>query len=53
MAALVMETNGTQEYRFDPDGFLARISESYGPQAAAEVAARIGLTSSARAKEKV
>jgi adenosine kinase len=42
MAALVMETTGTQEYRFDPGGFLARFSESYGPEAAAEVAARIG-----------
>jgi adenosine kinase len=46
MAALVMETTGTQEYRFEPDGFLARISESYGSQAAAEVAARLSLTSS-------
>jgi adenosine kinase len=53
MAALVMQTTGTQEYRFDPDGFLARISESYGAQAAAEVAAHISLTSPAGAKEKV
>ena len=40
MAALVMETTGTQEYVFEPEGFLARISESYGAQAAAEVGAR-------------
>jgi adenosine kinase len=53
MAALVMETTGTQEYHFEPDGFLARISESYGHRAAAEVAARISLTSSARARETV
>lgn len=49
MAALVMETTGTQEYRFEPDGFLARVSESYGAPAAAEVAARISLASPARA----
>ena len=48
MAALVMETTGTQEYRFEPDGFLARIGESYGQQAAAEVATRISLTAPAR-----
>jgi adenosine kinase len=53
MAALVMETTGTQEYVFEPDGFLARISESYGAQAAAEVGARVRLTSPALAKEKV
>jgi uncharacterized protein (DUF2267 family) len=41
MAALVMETTGTQEYRFDLDDFLVRVGESYGAQAAAEVAARI------------
>jgi adenosine kinase len=53
MAALVMETTGTQEYHLDPDGFLTRVSESYGTPAAAEVAARITLTSPARATEKV
>jgi adenosine kinase len=53
MAALVMETTGTQEYVFEPEGFLARISESYGAQAAAEVGARVGLTSPALVKEKV
>jgi adenosine kinase len=53
MAALVMETTGTQEYVFEPHGFLARISESYGVQAAAEVGARISFTSPALAKEKV
>ena len=53
MAALVMETSGTQEYAFEPAGFLARIGESYGPAAAAEVAACMGLTSPARAGENV
>jgi adenosine kinase len=53
MAALVMETTGTQEYEFKPERFLARISESYGAQAAAEVSARVSLTSPALVKEKV
>jgi adenosine kinase len=53
MAALVMETSGTQRYLFGPEEFLARISESYGSGAAAEVAPRIGLTQPARAEEKV
>ena len=53
MAALVMETTGTQEYVFEPERFLARISESYGAQAAAEVGARVSLTSPAPVKEKV
>jgi hypothetical protein len=43
MAALVMETSGTQEYLFQPEEFLTRISESYGSGVAAEMAARIGL----------
>jgi hypothetical protein len=43
MAALVMETSGTQEYLFQPEEFLTRISESYGPGVAAELAARTGL----------
>lgn len=51
MAALVMETTGTQEYRLDPDRFLARISESYGAQAAGQVAGCFTLTSPAIAKE--
>jgi len=44
MAALVMETSGTQEYLFQPADFLARISESYGSGVGATMAARIGLT---------
>jgi adenosine kinase len=53
MAALVMETSGTQEYAFEPAGLFARIGESYGSPAAAEVTARLGLTRPARAEEKV
>jgi adenosine kinase len=53
MAALVMETTGTQEYRFELAGFLARIRDSYGAQAAAEVGARVSPVSPELAKEKV
>jgi adenosine kinase len=53
MAALVMETTGTQEYQFELAGFLARISESYGAAAAAEVGARVSPVSPEPAKEKV
>jgi adenosine kinase len=41
MAAFVMETSGTQQYLFRPEEFLARISESYGSGAAAEMAPRM------------
>jgi hypothetical protein len=53
MAALVIETAGTQEYLFQPEGFVARISESYGSGVAAEMAARTGLAHLARAEETV
>ncbi len=43
MAALVMETSGTQEYLFQPDELFARLSESYGASVAAEMAARFRL----------
>jgi adenosine kinase len=49
MAALVMETSGTQEYLFQPEEFLGRISESNGSGVAAEMAARIPLAQPARA----
>jgi adenosine kinase len=45
LAALVIETSGTQEYLFKPEDFLARIGESYGSRAAAGIGARLGLTS--------
>ena len=37
LAAYVVETVGTQEYTFTPGEFVARIEESYGAEAAAEV----------------
>lgn len=42
LAAYVVETVGTQEYSFTPDRFLARIAESYGDEAAAEVRPHLG-----------
>jgi adenosine kinase len=38
LATLVVETVGTQEYDYTRDGFLARLAEAYGDEAAAEVA---------------
>ncbi len=38
LAALVLETVGTQEYQLRPDEFGKRLAESYGDEAAAEVA---------------
>lgn len=38
LAAYVVETVGTQEYAFTPAQFLARLEQSYGADAAAEVA---------------
>jgi adenosine kinase len=43
MAALVLETSGSQEYTFHPAEFISRVAESYGPAAAAEVAPDIDL----------
>ena len=38
LAAYVVETVGTQEYTFTAEQFVARVEESYGAEAAAEVA---------------
>ena len=38
LATLVIESVGTQEHKFDPETFLERFSEAYGPHCAAEVA---------------
>jgi adenosine kinase len=38
LAAYVVETVGTQEYSFTADQFLARVEESYGAEAASDVA---------------
>lgn len=50
MAALVLETTGTQEYSFDRGDLCARLIEAYGAAAADEVAARMNLTSPAPAQ---
>ncbi len=41
LATLVIESVGTQEHKFEPDSFLERFSEAYGPDNAAEVAAHV------------
>ena len=41
IATYVIETMGTQEYRFTKDEFVARFSEAYGEEAAYEVAAHL------------
>jgi adenosine kinase len=38
LAVLVLETVGTQEYQLRPDEFVKRLADSYGDEAAAEVA---------------
>ena len=41
LASYVLETVGTQEYTFDNDDFIARLSDGYGPAAGAEVAGHL------------
>jgi adenosine kinase len=41
LAAYVVETIGTQEYTFTHEQFVARVEQSYGAEAAADVAARL------------
>jgi adenosine kinase len=53
MATYVLETFGTQEYDCDPAGFLARLAEAYGTDAATEVAGCMGSALAAPTKEKV
>jgi adenosine kinase len=50
MAALVLETTGTQEYGFEPGSLRARLAESYGAAAADDVAAHMNLISPAPAQ---
>ena len=38
LATLVIESVGTQEHSFEPETFMERFSEAYGPDSAAEVA---------------
>ena len=42
IATYVIETLGTQEYRFTNEEFVARFKEAFGESAAAEIAAHIG-----------
>jgi adenosine kinase len=41
IATYVIETTGTQEYRFTSEEFVARFKEAYGPDAAAEIAVHL------------
>jgi adenosine kinase len=41
LAAYVVETVGTQEYDFTPDQFVARVEDSFGAEAAKDVAANL------------
>jgi adenosine kinase len=41
LAAMVLETVGTQEYQVVPAEFVARLVESYGDECAADVAAHL------------
>ena len=43
IATYVIETMGTQEYRFTSAEFLARFDESYGAEAAAEIAPHLSF----------
>ncbi len=43
IATYVIETMGTQEYRFTREEFLARFEGAYGPEAAAEVAPHLSF----------
>ncbi|MBM7506802.1 adenosine kinase [Nocardioides salarius] len=48
LAAYVVETVGTQEYSFTAEQFLARLEESYGAEAAADVAPHLAAAHQAR-----
>jgi adenosine kinase len=41
IATYVIETTGTQEYRFTSAEFLARFKDAYGDQAASEIASHL------------
>lgn len=41
IATYVIETTGTQEYRFTAEEFVSRFSEAYGENAASEIAAQL------------
>jgi len=37
LAALALESHGSQDYQFEPDVFLKRLDEAYGPEVARDV----------------
>jgi adenosine kinase len=41
IATYVIETTGTQEYRFTKDEFVARFAVAYGAEAASEISAQL------------
>ena len=41
IATYVIETTGTQEYRFTAAEFVARFAEAYGDDAASEISAQL------------
>jgi adenosine kinase len=41
IATYVIETTGTQEYRFTSQEFLARFKDAYGADAASDIAAHL------------
>lgn len=41
IATYVIETKGTQEYRFTAEQFVERFKDAYGERAAAEVSANL------------
>ena len=41
IATYVIETTGTQEYRFTADEFVGRFAEAYGDIAASEIALQL------------
>ena len=43
MATLVLETVGTQEYTFEPTAAIARLSDCYGEDSAAEISTAMGF----------
>ena len=47
IATYVIETKGTQEYRFTRSEFVTRFSESYGEKAASEIEKHIPMMENA------
>lgn len=52
MATLVLEAAGTQEYAFEPADVHTRMTDAYGPAAAAELTARMAAANQGPAQDK-